>query len=170
MCQKWMDGLCYDKKCKNRHMFIKVCSISDRSYRSVKLTQNWLSFVRPSIFFLFHQKNRSRIPCFFETQPNGCKKTHCVFKHNQNDGDTGDNKHKQDALSESGVVEDVSVGDTSNWTTAWDYNDIKWISCAVAVLYLISFFMQVFLLQLTKFKIFFLIERKYGEIYLPKSV
>ncbi|XP_037033953.1 zinc finger CCCH domain-containing protein 11B-like [Bradysia coprophila] len=79
MCPKWIDGLCYDNKCKNRHMFIK--------------------------------KNRSRIQCYFETQATGCTKAHCVFKHKRDDSDTGDNKCNQVDLSESGVVEDASVGE-----------------------------------------------------------
>ncbi|KAJ6649252.1 Zinc finger CCCH domain-containing protein 11A [Pseudolycoriella hygida] len=48
------------------------------------------------------KKNRSLIPCFFESQPAGCKKAHCVFKHNQNES------HMHNATTESGVA-DVST-------------------------------------------------------------
>lgn len=111
MCPKWIDGLCYDVKCKNRHMFIKV-SVFVISELGIVMQFSILPFVCPSL-----QKNRSRIPCFFESQPEGCKKSHCVFKHNDNKGQTDDitdaKKKIHDISSESGVG-DVSVNDTSN--------------------------------------------------------
>lgn len=31
--------------------------------------------------YLFKQKNRKSIPCYWETQPGGCRKPHCSFMH-----------------------------------------------------------------------------------------
>ena len=30
---------------------------------------------------MFKQKNRKSIPCYWETQPGGCRKPHCSFMH-----------------------------------------------------------------------------------------
>ena len=33
------------------------------------------------------QKNRSQIPCYWESQPGGCRKPHCVFLHRRQKSD-----------------------------------------------------------------------------------
>lgn len=30
---------------------------------------------------MYLQKNRNEIPCYWETQPTGCLKPHCAFRH-----------------------------------------------------------------------------------------
>lgn len=37
--------------------------------------------MRSALISLFFQKNRKAIPCYWETQPSGCRKPHCPFQH-----------------------------------------------------------------------------------------
>lgn len=38
------------------------------------------------------RKNRKTIPCYWESQPSGCKKQHCPFMHvTKKDGDENEN-------------------------------------------------------------------------------
>ena len=56
------------------------------------------------------QKDRSQIECYWETQPGGCRKPHCVFKHSARSGAGG----VQDAKPAAGVCVCVCVAGDEN--------------------------------------------------------
>lgn len=83
-CRLWLENKCYNPTCSMRHMKIQVIIFFFFIINTIlrnNLTDNENSFY---LFFgvhSSHQKPRSATACFFETQPGGCQKPHCVFQH-----------------------------------------------------------------------------------------
>lgn len=70
-CKLWVEGKCLNRQCNFRHMKIEV-RIKD--FLMLKLNK---------LLILYLQKPRSATPCYWEEQPGGCRKPHCVFQHKQ---------------------------------------------------------------------------------------
>lgn len=51
--------------------------------------------------FIYLQKNRKQIPCYWENQPGGCRKIHCPFMHKNPDARTDGIAPSQPTQSQS---------------------------------------------------------------------
>ncbi|VDH98030.1 Hypothetical predicted protein [Mytilus galloprovincialis] len=78
-CNFWQKGRCTKSNCKYRHSVVK-----------------------------HQQKKRELIPCFHETQPSGCSRPGCPFKHSKLDPTTRYNN--EDTLSATHAMASVETG------------------------------------------------------------